>query len=209
MSDKYNRVMDKIQVTDEMQNRILQNIEHENSKEKSRMIHFERIAKILVPAAACIALVFGLFHIWSPSNDIPPTIQTANPISQVSSIQELSNLLGFDVLEIEDTPFSVCEVIYTSYNAQLAEIKYIGENSFCMFRQAKGSEDISGDYTNYIYETQSIIGEKNVFLRGESSDSLISAIWTDDEYSYSLEFSDGMSLDIVEQTILSITSSID
>lgn len=208
MSDKYNRIMNKIRVTEEMQDRILQNIEHENSGKKTQAINFERIIKIFTPVAACLVLILGVgSFIWRPSNEIPEGVQITNPINQVESAQELSCLLGYDIFEIEDVPFTVCDVKYISYNNTLGEIKYIGENDSCVFRQARGNQDISGDYTNYNYETQHTIGEKNAILRGERAESLIFVIWTDDAYSYSLEFSSGTPLEIVEQTILSIDSS--
>jgi len=85
----------------------------------------------------------------------------------------------------------------------MAQIIYSDGQNTITYRMAKGSDDISGDYTNYEESGSEIMGNIEVMLRGSSS--LISlATWTKDDCSYALSFSAQVDKEEVDMIIDSI-----
>lgn len=199
--------MEKIEVTEEMRTRILQNISQNCRTEKKPPLHTAHSKSLLyrmLPLAACLLLTLGLARFLSPSIHTPQNPQAANPMTPVQSLQDLSDFIGFEVRSIADLPFVPHSVLYTAYSSEIAETKYVGDSSTYILRQAKGSTDISGNYTNYPFQEQRELAGKDVLLKGENPDCISLAIWFCDGFSFSLTFIDGASLEICEQTLSSI-----
>jgi hypothetical protein len=103
----------------------------------------------------------------------------------VNSPEELEQYLGF----VPALPSDVPEGYTASYSViggKLAQAEYTdtdGENRV-LYRTAKGSDDVSGDYGEYAQVSQNGI----YTLKGEEGTvSLVN--WTDGGYSFSLSFS--------------------
>lgn len=118
MNRKYNEAMEHIEVTPEMRSRILDNIENMDFAEKKRaeIVRFPNI-KRYATLAACLAVMLvgtlALPNLLDISNE-PPVIEN-NDIVEVSSAEELSKTVGFEVSEPGNLPFEPESVVYTAY----------------------------------------------------------------------------------------------
>lgn len=207
MDKRYDEIMEHVEVTPEMRQRILKNIEQTDlTRDTSpKVIRFPRI-KQLATLAACLALVLvGVLTlpnlIQGPDNpDDPFVLAPGDGIVQVASLEELSETVGFEVAELSALPFQPEEVTYTAYWRDLAEIVYSGADQTATWRVGIGTEDVSGDFSVYNAETEILVNGAAVTLKGDGG-SYTLAIWTEGDYAYSLALSDGIT-EAEWQTIL-------
>lgn len=198
MKKRYDEVMGKIEVTSEMRGRILGNIQKMEfeTAPKSNVIPFPNLKKYLSVAACFVVLLAGAFVVGNMTsifrpND-PPVLTPGDGIVEVSTVDELSAHVGFEVEELNGLPFAVKETTYTAYWQELAEICYTGGDQTATFRKSVGTEDNSGDYSDYPTVQKIEIGSLPVTLKG-SGDEYTLAIWSADGYAYSISLSDGIS----------------
>lgn len=202
----YNKIMDKIEVTDEMKIRILERVNETpfNSKD-DKIINFFKY-KHLLPLAACfLFLLMGIKSFPNISNDnLNSEVQITPEIVEYDSTDELSKAIGFKIYDIVNIPFEVETSSYTAWNNEIASIFYSNDQQSAVFRKSKGNEDNSGDYTDYNIINEVITDRFLITLKG--NDGLYSlAIWTDGEYSYSLQFS----FEITQEEWINIISRIE
>ena len=107
---------------------------------------------------------------------------------------ELSAAVGFPVNEVEGRPFTVEKEVYISYWGEMAQIEYTGEGETVVFRKGTGTDDVSGDYNVYSSVKEIMAGANLVTLKGENNVFTL-AVWTDGNYSYSLDIPKGLSED--------------
>ena len=193
MNRKYNEAMEHIEVTPEMRSRILDNIENMDFAEKKRaeIVRFPNI-KRYATLADCLAVMLvgtlALPNLLDISNE-PPVIEN-NDIVEVSSAEELSKTVGFEVSEPGNLPFEPESVVYTAYWAEMAEIIYTNDEQTAAFRKGIGSDDVSGDYNSYELTNEISVNGINTTLKG-NGETYTLAIWTDGEFAYSLSLSEG------------------
>lgn len=200
--------MNKIEVDEAMRGRILSYVENLNletekavkSREESKIRQLRRrTVRNITAAAACIAILLVCTFAW-PKLTGPGELETkesvsiANGMVEVNSIDELSAAVGFQVSEVEGLPFAVENEVYTSYWDEIAQIEYTGEGETAVFRKGTGTDDVSGDYNVYSNVKEITVGANTVTLKG-NTDSFTLAVWTDGDYSYSLDISSGLSED--------------
>lgn len=205
---KYDEIMNKIEVDEAMRKRILsyvENLKLETEKtakrrEDSKIRQFRRrTVRNITAAAACIAILLVCTFAW-PKLTGPGELETkesvsiVNGIVEIKSIAELSAAVGFPVNEVEGLPFTVEKEVYTSYWGEMAQIEYTGEGGTAVFRKGTGTNDVSGDYNVYSNVKEITVGSSMVTLKG-NTESFTLAVWTDGEYSYSLDISGGLSED--------------
>lgn len=191
MSKKYDEVMEHIEVTPEMHQRILANIEQLDlsAPTSKKVIRFPYV-KQFAAMTACLAIVLvGVFTLQNQFINIdtpnPPVDQVNEGIVEVSSKKELSEAVGFEVEGLDNLPFQAEGITYVAYWQDLAEITYDGEGQTIVYRKGKGSEDISGDYNAYSQVTEIIIANNTVTLKGNDTGYCL-AIWSDGDYAYSV-----------------------
>ncbi len=199
--------MDHIWVTDDMKARILDNVQKSSPDKKGEARrNFTRNRKSLCIAACLAVILSGILTLPSllapPSKPIPPVTALHDSTKQLDSVSALSDAVGFDLVVFEQMPFTADQMQYTSYQNKLAEISYIGKDSTAVFRQASGCDDISGDYTIYPVINKYTIGKIPVTLKGSSEDAYTLAIWSTEDFSYSLRLSNP----ITAETFISIIS---
>lgn len=192
MSETYKKAMNHIAVTEEMKFRILENIKNADLQQKKVIPFF--CAKRYMAIAACLALLIvgtvSLTTVHTPLQPENPSGVQSGILNttKASSADELSQLVGFEVHGLKYVPFDVMEIQYTSYEAELAEIKYIGETQALIFRKASGDTDPSGDFIPYP-DTATLKQDRiSVSLKGESGAYTL-AVWHDGTYSYSIKSS--------------------
>ena len=188
MKSAYREIMDQVEVTEEMRERILDGVEKKRGAQKAGRRRHIRSGLSL---AACLALVLlgtaVVPQLFDGGTEEPPQEQTtiANGMEDVDSASALSEKVGFEVQDLTGLPFVVEHITYTSLWGETAQITYEGENQTVTYRKAPGEEDISGDYNVYDTVTEKTAGKTPVTLKGDG-DGYVLALWTADGYSYAL-----------------------
>lgn len=205
MKNRYDEVMEHIEITDEMRDRILNNINNLDLEKTSvEMVHSPNYRRYLSIAACFVFLIVGSVLIRNAVN-LPndPPIQVTPDIVTYQSSQELSDAIGFTVKEIQQLPFDIESVKYTSYWGELADIEYVGPDNTAIFRMAVGDEDVSGYYDEFTSVKSHEVNDYDVTIKGKDGQYIL-AIWQKDGYSYSVQFREMVS----EQEMLDILQSI-
>ena len=204
---KYNEIMDRIKVTEEMSSRVLQNVERhfaetDEKKKDFDKSHFEKrnskriwFTGLVMAAAAAVLFIAvrqsDISHGIRPAEEQQPQVLAVNDTEEYTSAEELVKAVGFAVGEPAELPFEVKETVYRK-SFGFAEIEYIGEADTFTYRKSEGTEDISGDYNVYPVEKEVSVGEISVTMKGDD-DGIHLAIWTDGKYAYSLDDQKGIS----------------
>ncbi len=205
MKNKYDEVMKNIEVTDEMRDRILNNISKlDLEKTYKKMLPFPQYKKYLSIAACFAILIVGSVIVHNTINmpSEPPLQMTPNIVSY-HSVAELSDAIGFAVKEIQELPFEIESVKFTSYWGELAEIKYVGSDNTAIFRMASGDKDVSGYYNEFTSVESHEINGYDVTMKGIDGQYLL-AVWQNNGYSYSVQFIEPVSQQVMLDTIQSI-----
>lgn len=164
-------------------------------------------------SAAVIAITVGTllisdFHnranIEEPPQEPGEITQIYNGIEECVSLTELEKKVGFEIEDIEKLlPFTPTQVDYLSYWAEMAEIQYSDTKQRVTFRKSVGEEDNSSDYNEYDFETETVVDQSKILLKG-NADGIRLAIWNKDSFAYSLSFESAIS----QEEILSIIQNI-
>ena len=197
---KYEEIMDRIEVTPEMRQRVLHNLENAQKAKK------RRLTKQIFSLAACLAIIVCCWFAWRPKQAKEPEqgLMSTAQIETVDSLAALSEKTGMDLKELKGLPFQVEQTEYVSYWGSLAEIRYFGGTENLCYRKSQSTEDNSGDYNAYAQiETLEIAGV-TVTLKGENG-AFSLAVWTDGQYAYSISVSTPLAkeafLALVEENI--------
>ena len=178
---KYEQIMEKIEVTPEMRQRVLQNVEVAQGKKQRRML------RRLISLAACLMIVVCCWYTWKPREpqDQEQGMLAASQIETADSLEALSEKTGLPLAELTGLPFAVEHTEYVSYWENVAEIQYFGSTDTLRYRKSQGMEDNSGDYNVYALNTEAEVSGNTVTLKGEDGAYTL-AIWTDGQYAYSI-----------------------
>lgn len=196
MKRAYDELMDRVTVTQEMRSRILDHLHQASLAPNAKVIRFPSMKKYLSLAACFAVLLTGAVALVRLLPNQPETnpgvVQSGSGIAEAASVQELSQLVGFEVTDIPDLPFDVEQVSYTVLWEKLAQITYTGMEQTLTFRKSAGQEDNSGDYTVYQNVQEKTVGGNSVTLKGDGNTYCL-VVWTDGEFAYSLRFGTGVS----------------
>lgn len=198
MSKSYKKAMERIEVTEDMRQKILERLQEEEMRteesasvqdfcQKGKKRPFKRVYLGYI-AAACL-LCIGIGGVVTPvllhRLQSPPEMQGGYEVEEAASVEELSELVSFQVQELGALAEEADSTVYLSYWGDMAEIVYYENEQTATYRMAKGSEDISGDYNEYAVSEIEQMGETSVTLKG-NKDGYTLMIWSKDGYSYSL-----------------------
>lgn len=178
---KYEEIMDRVELTPEMRQRVLKNVE------AARIQKRKRVLRQLTALAACLAIVLCGWFIWQPRNaqEAEPGVMGTFQIEEAASIEALSAKTGIPLKELTGIPFPVEHTQYVSYWGDMAEIDYSGGADTLCYRKSQGAEDNSGDYNVYDREETAEIAGSTVTLKG-TGEGFTLATWTDGSYAYSV-----------------------
>ncbi len=211
MDNSYHEIMEHIEITDEMRERILQTLsaaESVRQPDPAPKLRFFPLRKCLeIAACAALLLLGGTFFIqYTFSTTSTPSEVATGPSGEIvtcSSAAELSEKAGFVVSDIEKLPFVPLITTYSWCWNDFAEITYESSSNTACYRKTRGTEDISGDYSDYTQIITETIKGTAVTLK-ENDNSIFLAIWQKDGYSFSLSFSDGISYDVMIEILKTI-----
>lgn len=173
------------------------------SEEKKTAIRFAPWAKFVgIAACAAVAAGAGIFAVTQRGNIVISSVQTeegtsdyvqyVNPFAEFDSLSEAEDAVGFGI-EIPESFGDHSEQRFSVITGTILEIQYYddSESRVMNIRKTKGSEDVSGDYTEYsnVSEIQTAAGA--VTIKG-GDDKYSLAVWTSGGYSYSVLVGSGV-----------------
>lgn len=192
---KYNEIMEKVEVTDEMRERILANVS-DKAAQKDKKIQTFPTWKRMSTLAACVAIMLlcatTLPSIINTNNPTEGDLATTNEIIECEDVDELSQYAGFDINELTGIPFDVVKCSYTWWFDATAQIEYIGDDNVITYRVAESEEDISGDYNEYSQIKEETVHNIKVTIKGKADKAYL-AVWTSGRYAYAICSSEGIS----------------
>lgn len=209
MSKSYDEIMEEIQVTDEMRDRILKNIANTEIQKKSsvkKAARFYRWQKYRLTAACLALLLVGaatLPRVWSgngqesagPGNEMNTEELVSGSqwgLQECSSAEALSEAAGFPVEGLEQLPFTVQETDYLYLGDGLTEIRYYGSGEERLdYRKFVGMEDNSGVYLEFDRVQEEDVNDIQVTLKGDA-DRVYLILWQKDGFAYSIYEEEGI-----------------
>jgi hypothetical protein len=213
LKNKYHSAMEKITVSDEMQVRILKNLEASTYSETSvkEQPRFKWRLSMGFAGSFAVAMLLLLVYLspWKlqpappDGQDTQHQVTVVNPFVQVKNIAELKASLSFDPPLPKKLPNGYELKSISIISGKVVQLDYSDGSYEIGYRTAQGTEDISGDNTSYAVSETTTLGSTSIHLKG--SKALFNlATWTQDGFTFSLSFSAGME----KETVLSIISSI-
>lgn len=203
MSKKYDEIMERVQVTPDMEERVLGNAlsacESSTGAPTTPVIPLKKYWPLAACLVVCVTLAIALPLLLSQGEQeqANPPIQLANPMVEVDTPEALSQAVGISLHE-PPLPFVPAQVTYTSLGGDIAQITYLSaDGEKALFRQSSGQEDNSGDYTVY---TVTLKPRKNVTLKGSDAGYTL-ALWQEGDCSFSLHLSYPLPLESWEQIL--------
>lgn len=199
MSEKYEKIMDHVVVTEEMRDRILRNVSSAEVQPAGKVIRFPHWRFYAVSAACFVVLLVCALTapvILHPAQETPSVdAQGDQAIVECQSAEELSNELGFQISDISTLPFEVANAAYISSWGEIGEIEYTGTcGQTATYRKSVGTDDNSGNYDTFSDTEQISVGTVSATIKGDGKQFRF-AFWTDGKYAYSLVLSDGVNAD--------------
>ena len=210
---KYKDVMDRIEVSDEMQSRVLKNVD-QHFAEKRKKVRMKRRMKMWIPAVgvlAAAALLVIILKPWEKRTEITATEQptevtvfstegatdvstedTGNPtggyffVTEHPSLSTLSGDIGFEVKGLSSFTGSILRTEYRNISNTYAQIDYIQTGQTISYRMSKGKGDNSGYYDEELKESHKEIRGADVTMKKNAKGNVCLAFWTDGTYAYSI-----------------------
>ena len=205
LPEKYEEIMERITVTEEMRRRVLQNVRSAAAKPAVGAIRLPRWQKYAALAACLAVLLLGALTLPNllrpaPENpvgasggDTQPT--GAQSITSCKSAADLAAQIGFPVADLTSLPFTPTDTSYLSLFGEIAEIDYTGAaGQTAVYRKSVGTADNSGIYDTFPDTQQLSVGGVSASVKGSGTQFTL-AVWTDGTYAYSLVLSEGVGLD--------------
>ena len=209
---KYDEIMDKVEVTDEMKKRILSNIEKEDldGHAPKRVFRWNKMASMA--AGLVVLLIAGalLYPQLIHRDDMEPdeNVQGVWGMQEYDSAQKLSDQLTFAMKDIPSLAEKSRDTSYVAYDENFGEITYAWDDQSVCYRKSTGTEDNSGDYNEYAHEDTVTTDDIVCTLKGDNQDRYVLAIWTDGTYAYSLSAAKAMEKKDLLDLIVEIAKNI-
>lgn len=207
MSRSYHEIMEKIEVTDEMRTRILNNVSRQMTNTPTKLIPFPHLRK-MASIAACVALLLIggtlMKNAFTPSSPSPDQemVGAVYGMEECKSLAELTQKAGFAVKDISESsiPFKITSTSYTWCWNEFAQIIYEGTDNSLTYRKTRGTDDISGDYNQYDQVLDKVVNGIDVTIKG-NNDKYYLVIWHTKDYSYSISLDKGVMLETLSAIV--------
>ena len=222
MKRRYDEIMDRIEMTPAMKERLLEKLssvspEAPGERAPDGELPLERgrptrpLWKRVLPIAAMLAVVLAgtlIWRIFGGTTITDPPVPTDGPGSQTavgdpagfekySSLTDLEKAVGFPVEELRALPFEADGVVYEA-SGTTARISAAGEGKSAVLRKAPAGRALSNAVFPEMRETE--IDGISVVLGGADG-RYSTAVWNRGEYAYCLELKDGEPEEIIAEII--------
>lgn len=111
--------------------------------------------------------------------------QIPNPFEDCSTIADAEKIAGFTVTLPEKMPKDYVKKTIQAIKDNMVQVFYENGEKKLLVRKAKGSQDISGDYSQYSENSTMTVDGLQVSTRGNNGKVNV-ATWVNGEYTYSV-----------------------
>ena len=136
LKGRYDKIMDRVQMTDEMRARVLEKVRQADLSAPEDRRRAPAAWRRWGAMAACLAVVIAgglaLPHLLPQNGTEDPPVMTGPGTEEMDSRAALEQAVGFSVEEAEHLPFAPQEVLYTAFDSGLVQVEYRGENGFTL-----------------------------------------------------------------------------
>ena len=196
----YRARMDAIVVTPEMERRVLAGLSRALSRQRQvRWRALAACAAVLRCAAAAGTLPA---YLEREPERTPPAVGMHGPV-RYTDVAELAGALSYPLALPGALPEGYTLTTVQTLGEEVAELCWSDGTDTIRYRMAPGSGDISGDYTEYPQSQECTVGQWSVTCRGTEGQVFVT-VWNGDGYSYSIQSSQGLSLDAVLALVESV-----
>ncbi|WP_411349053.1 hypothetical protein [Paenibacillus sp. WLX2291] len=215
--NKYNKMMEKVKMTPEMRERIIDNVRiqtvmmQQHKKKKSKFIL--KYQKYMYAAATFLVLLAGIITAQYTVNRNPsenPILSSNNGsntgsfgLNEYDSLAELKTAIPFTFKSVTSVPFELKDTTYSSFSNTLVQIDYIGATNQLNLRTSPNKEELIGDYNTYSQIDEIEINDITTTIKGNDG-SYTTITWKQDGLYYSLQFDQGISKQQILQTFRSM-----
>ncbi len=184
MSEKYDEIMDKIEVTEDMRSRVMEHVRKADLTREHTVIRFPNIRRYTALAACLAVVLIGVIVGPKLFQQAQSPVENVGGIVECVSPEELSKAVGFPVSDVTTLPFDITETVYVSNWGEMAEIDYTGpDGQSAVYRKSVGTDDNSGDSSTYDSTQDIMVGSMTAEPKG-NGESYTRACWTDGTYAY-------------------------
>lgn len=118
-------------------------------------------------------------------------VQIPNPWVDCKTIEDAEKLAGFD-FQLPETPDGYTIDNISAIENSMIQVIYSNGDKEIRLRKAAGMDDASGDYNTYDTAVTKDIQNISATLKGNKNEFKL-AIWTSEEYAYSVSSSEALS----------------
>ena len=201
----YRRLMDAVMVTPELEERVLEAVTRRADRRPAIPATRRRILAACALAACCMVLLLAqpVYGMPLTTATPPAVVQGGYGSVEYDSPRALAEALSWPLAIPTALPEGYSLLLAQSLPGELAELRWSDGTDTLCYRMAPGSEDISGDYTQYGETYTRTVGAWSVQCRGADG-TIRTAVWEAEGYSYSLSDSGGLSPAELEAVLSSI-----
>lgn len=129
-------------------------------------------------------------------------VQIPNPWVDCKTIEDAEKLAGFD-FQLPETPDGYTIDNISAIENSMIQVIYSNGDKEIRLRKAAGMDDASGDYNTYDTAVTKDIQNVSATLKGNKNEFKL-AIWTSEEYAYSVSSSEALSEDAMTELAESV-----
>lgn len=166
-------------------------------KKLIRIAVFTLCAVMALSATACTAQK-KTAEVSSSSENV----QIPNPWVDCKTIEDAEKLAGFD-FQLPETPDGYTIDNISAIENSMIQVIYSNGDKEIRLRKAAGMDDASGDYNTYDTAVTKDIQNVSATLKGNKNEFKL-AIWTSEEYAYSVSSSEALSEDAMTELAESV-----
>ena len=155
------------------------------------------ISAVLLLSMILLCSACGSESASSPMESNEFSAQIANPFVECSSMEEAANIAGF-TLTAPDMLDGYSEKLIQAVSGEMLQIFYTDTDEEediyreLLVRKAPGTDDISGDFGDYVEETVEEVNGRTITFRGTEGWGVSNAAWSSDGYSYYISYNIGV-----------------
>ena len=125
-------------------------------------------------------------------------IQIPNPWVDCKNMKEAEKIAGFSY-EIPEKIDDYTDISIQVLDEDMIQVVYQKDEESITLRKGRGSDDVSGNYSEYDESKEITVGDYQVTEKGNDGNVML-ATWTSGDYSYSVDTS-GMSAEAINEII--------
>lgn len=132
------------------------------------------------------------------------SVQIPNPFTEHKTVDDAKKVLSFAAKVPSNIPSGYKVDYISTMSNDFLQIEYKNGDNEILYRMAKGSDDISGDYNKYKNVENKKVGDYSFIIRGNESGKAANLLWTDGKYTYSLY----ANLEVGTDVLMSIADTV-